>query len=142
MIVDAARPAARIPLNRQQPVSINHAFLRRLRILSIIEGVSTLVLFGIAMPMKYVWETPMAVTIVGSVHGILFMAVVAMFVLAIWRVPIAPRLAVVGIGGAIVPFGPFIVDRWLHRVAVSDAAAVSARSSAAPAAGPPSERRG
>ncbi|HMN95380.1 MAG TPA: DUF3817 domain-containing protein [Phycisphaerales bacterium] len=97
---------------------IDHLFLRRLRIASIIEGISTLVLFFIAMPLKYLAGMPMAVTIVGSLHGILFMGVVALFILAIGRVPISVRLAAAGIIGAIFPFGPFIVDRWLHRVQV------------------------
>ena len=40
-------------------------FLRMLRQLAIIEGISTLVLFGIAMPLKYFAGMPLAVTIVG-----------------------------------------------------------------------------
>ena len=33
------------------------------------EGVSFLVLLGIAMPLKYLRRLPMAVTIAGSLHG-------------------------------------------------------------------------
>lgn len=91
-------------------------FLKRLRTLGLIEGVSTLVLFGIAMPMKYLGDTPMAVTIVGSIHGVLFVTLVWMFVTAIERVPIERRLAVGGIVGAVVPFGPFVVDRSLRKL--------------------------
>jgi integral membrane protein len=80
------------------------------------EGVSTLVLFGIALPLKYFAGMPLAVTISGSIHGLLFLALVAMFVLAIKRVPISRRLAGIGIVAAVFPFGPFIVDRWLGGV--------------------------
>lgn len=39
-----------------------------------IEGVSTLVLFFIAMPLKYGFDQPMAVTYVGWIHGVLFIS--------------------------------------------------------------------
>ena len=45
-----------------------------LRILGNIEGVSYLLLLGIAMPMKYLLDMPMAVKIVGMAHGVLFLA--------------------------------------------------------------------
>jgi len=38
------------------------------------EAVSLLVLLGIAMPVTYVYGYPMAVRVVGAVHGVLFMA--------------------------------------------------------------------
>ncbi|MEM7168217.1 MAG: DUF3817 domain-containing protein [Planctomycetota bacterium] len=94
-------------------------FLRQLRILALIEGVSTLLLFGVAMPLKYAAGMPMAVTIVGSLHGILFVGVVGMFLTAITRVPISAKLAMAGIFGAIVPFGPFVVDSWLKKLDTS-----------------------
>ena len=37
-----------------------------LRITSLIEGLSLLLLLGIAMPLKYIWDLPLAVRIVGS----------------------------------------------------------------------------
>jgi integral membrane protein len=97
-------------------VSVNHTFLNRLRWLGLIEGISTLVLFGIAMPLKYFADMPMAVRIAGSIHGGLFIALVLMFLLGTRRIPIPPRLAAAGIVGAVFPFGPFVVDRWLDRI--------------------------
>ena len=70
---------------------LDRKYLLRLRILGYVEGVSTLLLFGVAMPLKYAADMPEAVTIVGMVHGILFMALVAMFVFAVDRVPIPMR---------------------------------------------------
>ena len=97
-------------------MTTNNDFLRRLRTLSFIEGVSTLILFGIAMPMKYVGGIPMAVTIAGSVHGLLFVLLASMFLLAIRRVPITRSMAMFGIAAAVVPFGPFVMDSRLRRV--------------------------
>lgn len=91
-------------------------FLRKLRLLGLVEGTSTLLLFGVAMPLKYLAGQPLAVTIVGSVHGFLFVALVATCVIAIERVPIGARLGLAGIVGAVVPGGPFVVDVWLRRL--------------------------
>ena len=94
----------------------NVPYLRRLHWLSVIEGTSTLVLFGIAMPLKYLAGMPMAVRIVGSLHGFLFVCLVIAFALAIKKVPISARLATAGIIAAILPFGPFVVDHWLKKM--------------------------
>ena len=93
--------------------SINRSFLQNLRRLSFIEGISTLVLFGIAMPLKYAADMPMAVSVVGSLHGILFVALTFMLMAAINRVPLPAGKAIMGIFAAIIPFGPFIYDRQL-----------------------------
>ncbi len=91
-------------------------FLRALRHLAIAEGISTLVLFGIAMPLKYFAGMPMAVTIVGSIHGFLFVVLVAMLLLAIRKVPISMKMAAAGIAAAVIPGGPFVLDRKLARI--------------------------
>jgi integral membrane protein len=90
-------------------------FVRALRHLAIVEGISTLVLFGIAMPLKYFAGMPLAVRIVGSLHGALFVALVVMLLLAIRKVPISFGLAAAGIAAAVIPGGPFVLDRHLAR---------------------------
>jgi integral membrane protein len=92
------------------------AFLNKLRLLGAIEGVSTLVLFGVAMPLKYFYGMPLAVSIAGSLHGALFVGLVIMNTIAVQRVPIGPKLCVAGVMGAVIPFGPFVVDHWLKRL--------------------------
>ena len=97
------------------------SFLKNLRRLGLVEGVSTLVLFGIAMPLKYMANMPKAVSVVGSLHGALFVGLVLMLMMATNRVPISRGLAFMGIVAAIIPFGPFVFDRWLVRAtAVAD----------------------
>lgn len=49
-----------------------HTPIGRLRTMGFIEGMSLLILLFIAMPLKYWAGLPLAVTIVGSVHGGLF----------------------------------------------------------------------
>lgn len=75
------------------------------------EGISFLVLLGIAMPLKYIWHMPQYVRAVGTAHGILFVLyVLYTFVVAkkhnwkfeesTWKVLLA----------SILPFGTFWVD--------------------------------
>ena len=45
----------------------------RLRAVGLAEGVSFLLLLGVAMPLKYAAGYPQAVRIVGWVHGLFFM---------------------------------------------------------------------
>ena len=75
------------------------------------EGVSFLVLLGIAMPLKYMAGIPLAVKIVGWLHGILFVvfccALLRTRLIARW--PLL-RCAAIFVAG-LLPFGPFIVDR-------------------------------
>ena len=51
--------------------------LRHLRLVALLEGSSFLVLLFIAMPLKYLAGLPLAVRIVGLVHGVLFLVFLA-----------------------------------------------------------------
>jgi len=91
----------------------------RLRGIGLIEGVSFLLLLGIAMPLKYVWGMPMAVKVVGWAHGVLFV-LFGMALLQVWR---EHRWAfgrvVLTFMAALVPFGPFVIDRRLKEEAAA-----------------------
>ena len=86
-----------------------------LRRFSLVEGISTLVLFLIAMPLKYVVGYPMAVTYVGWVHGVLFVGLWLMFLTAAGMRKIPFLLALLGMFAAIFPFGPFLIDGRLRK---------------------------
>lgn len=87
----------------------------RLRVIGFWEGVSFLVLLVIAMPLKYVWDEPGAVRVVGMAHGVLFMLYVGVAIQAAlehdwdWK-----RTALVLLA-SLLPAGPFIVDAKLLR---------------------------
>lgn len=104
-------------MNEPAPAIKDLAFLHKLRLLGAIEGISTLVLFGVAMPLKYVYGMPLAVRIAGSLHGFLFIALCLANSMALDRVPLPRKLALAGVIGAVFPFGPFLVERWLGRLA-------------------------
>jgi integral membrane protein len=85
-----------------------------LRTLALIEGVSFLVLLGIAMPLKYFAGLPMAVKLVGWIHGVLFVVFCAALLqtMLLVRWPLV-RGAVVFVA-ALLPFGPFLMDRRMR----------------------------
>jgi integral membrane protein len=82
-----------------------------LRITALIEAVSFLVLLGIAMPLKYVWGFPLAVKIVGSIHGGLFV-VFGIALLLSWQSAKWPlsRVALIFIA-SFLPVVPFFLDK-------------------------------
>jgi integral membrane protein len=85
-----------------------------LRIVGLLEGTSFLVLLLIAMPMKYFANMPLPVSIVGGMHGFLFVAYVALAMLATvaFRWPVG-RL-VLALVASVVPTGTFWFDRSLQ----------------------------
>lgn len=88
--------------------------LGRFRLVALAEGLSTLALFGVAMPLKYLADMPMAVRIVGTLHGVLFVSYVVVWIAA-WIVQrwSAPK-ALLGLGLSVVPFGAFVFDHSLR----------------------------
>jgi integral membrane protein len=89
--------------------------MRFLRLVSISEGVSYLLLLLVAMPLKYVWGMPLAVKWVGLAHGVLFIALAASVLLAMALSALPFKTAcVVGVA-SLLPAGPFFADRLLRR---------------------------
>lgn len=96
----------------------DRVFLRWLIIAGLVEGTSTLVLAW-AVVLKRVIEHPMggtAVSISGSIHGLLFVMLVGLLVVGRTRIPLSNGLLLAGLVGAVVPFGPFLVDVPLYRM--------------------------
>ncbi|WP_425074630.1 DUF3817 domain-containing protein [Sagittula sp. S175] len=85
------------------------------RIVAFIEGITTLALFLIAMPIKYALGDPLWVSVVGPIHGYAFVAYVMMVPLALsgrgWTGRDIARVFL----AALIPFGTFANDPWLKR---------------------------
>ncbi|MGH7930087.1 MAG: DUF3817 domain-containing protein [Candidatus Binatia bacterium] len=85
----------------------------RLRALGMVEAVSFLLLLSVAMPLKYFAGLPVAVKIAGWLHGLLFLAF-CMVLLQTQQTQKWPmRWTAVVLVAALLPFGPFIIDRRL-----------------------------
>jgi len=78
---------------------------------SILEGLSFLLLLFIAMPLKYIWDMPQMVQQVGMAHGVLFIAYVFgafwLFKPLNWNF----KELLIILGCSLVPFGPFYVEK-------------------------------
>jgi len=89
--------------------------LGRLRLVSILEGLSLLVLLGIAMPLKYLAHLPEAVRIVGLIHGVLFVSYVLLLVQNAIEQRWPFRKAGLALLLSVVPFGAFYAERRLFQ---------------------------
>jgi integral membrane protein len=88
--------------------------IRTLRYVALIEATSFLALL-VATYFKYASDSPAGVKILGPVHGFLFLAyvLIALNVRGPARWSNWTTLGV--LLGAVLPFGGFVVDRWLAK---------------------------
>ncbi len=88
--------------------------LGRFRIVAFLEGCSFL-LFGLTMPLKYLYNLPEPNFVVGLIHGILFM----LYMLLLLYVSIKNKWKISTIAiafiASLIPFGTFIADKKLFR---------------------------
>ncbi|MBP6162889.1 MAG: DUF3817 domain-containing protein [Aliarcobacter sp.] len=86
----------------------------RFRIISIIEGLSYLLLVFIAMPLKYMFDYPLAVKVVGMSHGVLFILFFLALVMAMnrykWKF-LGFQLFVY----SLIPFGFILIERIIMK---------------------------
>ncbi len=92
-----------------------HTRMKRLRLVSILEGTTLLLLLVVAVPLKHVADMPLAVSIMGPIHGVAFL----LYLSVVFRV--------VSMGGwngldiarmilsAFIPFGAFINAPFMRR---------------------------
>ena len=75
------------------------------------EGISFLILLFVAMPLKYFAGMPMAVTIVGGLHGLLFVV----FIILAYQVKESfkkdNKWLFVAFLASIIPFGTLVMDK-------------------------------
>ena len=91
--------------------------LSRLRLVSIMEGISYILLLGIAMPLKYMFAMPMAVRVVGMAHGLLFILLVFAILRAHMVYQWGARLSLSVFIASFVPLGAFFMEVKLRKIA-------------------------
>lgn len=85
--------------------------IKQFKWISTLEAISFLLLLGVAMPLKYIWEIPEMVSVVGMAHGILFILYVMG---AYWmkeQLNWSNTTFLVVLICSILPFGPFYAER-------------------------------
>jgi len=86
----------------------------RVRFVGMAEGASFILLMGVAMPLKYLADMPIAVRVVGMAHGVLFLLYVALIAITVRGGALPRSRALTLIVASLLPFGPFFVDRQLR----------------------------
>jgi integral membrane protein len=79
------------------------------------EGISYVLLLGIAMPLKYFFNMPVAVKIVGWAHGVLFVWYCILLVICWKRYQWKFKRVLFYFGASLLPFLPFYVERELKK---------------------------
>jgi len=97
------------------PRALKRRVLQRLRVIGAIEGVSFIVLMIAAIVFKRILGQKEAIFIPGLVHGILFLLYCAVLAHAIKVLGRPLRWGVKLFIAALLPFGPFVMDRRLKR---------------------------
>lgn len=89
--------------------------LKHLRLIGFIEGMSYILLIGVCMPLKYIYEIPEPTRYMGMAHGVLFIY----FCLLVLVVGKQRSWSLVKIGlallSSLIPFGTFVADVKLFR---------------------------
>lgn len=94
--------------------------LGRLRLVSYLEGISLIILLGVAVPLKYVASNPGMVKAIGPLHGILFLwfivSTLSVGVEKQWKWQTTWKVLI----ACIIPFGTFYIDRYILKPATEE----------------------
>jgi integral membrane protein len=91
------------------------AALRRLRLVSILEGTTLLTLLLVAVPLKHMAGIPVATKIMGPIHGLAFAAYVWMLMNNLAGGDWSRKERLQMMIAAMIPFGAFMNERMLAR---------------------------
>lgn len=91
----------------------NQKEINRFILVAHAEGVSFIILLFIAMPLKYFFDMPQAVKIVGMLHGLLFVAfgvlLINLWILLSWSFLKSLKIFLL----SIIPFGTFYIKKLI-----------------------------
>ena len=89
--------------------------LSLLRVFAYLEGISFLLLLGVGMPLKYMYEMPKPNMVIGMAHGILFLAYCALVYIVKSEQKWNATKTFWAVLAAFLPFGTFVADMKLFR---------------------------
>jgi integral membrane protein len=89
--------------------------LRNYRVAAWVTGIGLLVLVFIAMPLKYFFDEPRPVALVGMLHGFLYMAYIVCTLILAERCRWRPLEAVVILLAGTIPIASFVAERQVTR---------------------------
>jgi len=84
---------------------------KNFRLVGFVEAVSFLLLLFVAMPLKYFAGMPLAVSIAGALHGLIFVVYLGFLALVAGRETWKFGPAALAFVAGVLPFGPLVFDR-------------------------------
>lgn len=90
---------------------------KRFSLFNTAEGWSFIILLFIAMPMKYMMGMPVAVKIVGMIHGLLFIGFCVYLVLAYHEAKFSQKESIIFFIASLIPFGTFFTHKKINAYA-------------------------
>lgn len=94
--------------------------LGRLRAVGFVEGISFLLLLGIAVPLKHTGVSELPVKVVGAAHGGLWLLMLAAVAHAAWDRRWPWHRTAAAVLASVLPGGPFVLDCSLKREGEGD----------------------
>ena len=85
--------------------------LKLFKIIAFLEGASLLLLLFFAMPMKYYFQEPIFVKIIGMAHGVLFVAYIILAIMAKIELNWSFKKTGMICLASVVPFGTFMLRK-------------------------------
>ncbi len=87
----------------------------RLRLLAYLEGISFLLLLGVGMPLKYLYEIPTPNLYIGMIHGILFIIYLLWVIIVKTELKWSNSKTFWAMFAGFMPFGTFVADVKLFK---------------------------
>jgi len=81
------------------------------KIVALLEGISLLLLLLFAMPMKYIFEIPIYVKVIGMAHGLLFIGYIVLAIINKIEEQWSIKKFLIICVASIVPFGTFYIEK-------------------------------
>jgi integral membrane protein len=91
--------------------------IRLFKIIATLEGISALILYFVAMPLKYIWGNEDIMPNVGMAHGVLFMIYIAYATFLKFKLNWDWKMYIIICLASIPPFGTFYIEWKYFRTA-------------------------
>ena len=90
--------------------------IARFRLISYIEGLSYLILMFLAMPLKYLYDSPLLMKNIGMIHGILFIIFVVSLFEYMKKNKINKHMSIDLFIYSLIPFGFLLIEKRIKMV--------------------------
>lgn len=73
-----------------------------------------MLLLGVAMPLKYMFDKPFLVPYAGMFHGVMFLGFIVLLLVVCQVKGWSLKVFLLGLVASVVPFMPFWFERYIH----------------------------